>query len=239
MQCGVAPAGRYSARNVGGHAPSNASASPGGRHEITEQGALGADVEVPANHGARPGLLHDASEHSELGAVQRIKPVRLGPVTVMVGHRMGVDHAQPRAGQPGHQGAFQPGLETRRPGNTGSPGRPAEPPERRTGYRPPGERDQTAGRSGRRGPVAHLPERAHPVDQQPQVPVGEHLLATNHVSVPGIKPGADHGVALSQLRTGQGDAPCVERCDGQQLTGHASHPSDHSGPGRGAHRPGR
>ena len=76
-------------------------------------------------------------------------------------------------------------------------------------------------------------------DQQPQVPVGEHLLATDHVSVPGIKPGADHGVALSQLRTGQGDAPCVERCDGQQLTGHASHPSGHSGPGRGAHRPGR
>ena len=28
MQWGVAPAGRYSARNVGGHAPSNASASP-------------------------------------------------------------------------------------------------------------------------------------------------------------------------------------------------------------------
>ena len=28
MQCGVAPAGRYSARNVGGHAPSNASARP-------------------------------------------------------------------------------------------------------------------------------------------------------------------------------------------------------------------
>ena len=27
MQCVVAPAGRYSARNVGGHAPPNASAS--------------------------------------------------------------------------------------------------------------------------------------------------------------------------------------------------------------------
>ena len=49
-----------------------------------------------------------------------------------------------------------------------------------------------------------------------------------------LVPGADHGVALSQLRTGQGDASCVERCDGQQLTGHASHPSEHSGPGRGA-----
>ena len=28
MQCVVAPAGRYSARNVAGHAPPNASASP-------------------------------------------------------------------------------------------------------------------------------------------------------------------------------------------------------------------
>ena len=46
-------------------------------------------------------------------------------------------------------------------------------------------------------------ERAHPADQQPQVPVREHLLATDHVSIPGIQPGADHGVTLSQLRAGQ------------------------------------
>ena len=71
---------------------------PGGRRELTEQGALAGDVEVPAYHGVRPGLVRDVSEHGELGAVQRIKPVRLGPVTVIVGHRMGVDHAQPRAG---------------------------------------------------------------------------------------------------------------------------------------------
>ena len=111
MQCGVAPAGRYSARNVGGARALERIVQPGGRHEITEPGALAADVEVPAYHGARSGLVHDVSEHGELGAVQRIIPVRHGPVTVMVGHRMRVDHAQLRPGQPGHQGTFQAGLE--------------------------------------------------------------------------------------------------------------------------------
>ena len=237
MQCVVAPAGRYSARNVAGHAPPNASASPVGRHELTEQGALAADVEVPAHHGARPGLVHDASEHGELGAVQRVKPVRLGPVTVMVGHRMGVDHAQLRAGQPGHQGPFQPGLQTGPQGNAGGPGRSAETPEGRARYRPPGERDQAAIWSERAGPIAHPPERPHPADQPPQVPVREHLLATDHVSIPGIKPGPDRGIPPSQLRPGQGDTSRIERRDGQQLTGHASHPSHHSGPGRAARRP--
>src|SRR5438105_4740661 len=66
--------------------------------ELTEQGALAGDVEVPAYHRVRSGLVRDVSEHGELGAVQRIKPVRFGPVTVMVGHRMGVDHPQRRAG---------------------------------------------------------------------------------------------------------------------------------------------
>ena len=80
----------------------------------------------------------------------------------------------------------------------------------------------------RRRPVAHLPERAHPADQQPQVPVREHFLAADHVSIPGIKPGADHGVALSQLRAGQRNAPRVQRRDRHQLTGHALHPSGHA-----------
>ena len=44
---------------------------------------------------------------------------------------------------------------------------------------------------------------AHPAYQQTQVPVREHLLAADHISIPGIEPGADHGIALSQLRTGQ------------------------------------
>jgi hypothetical protein len=114
------------------------------------------------------------------------------------------------AGQPGHQGALQPGLDPGRPGNAGSPRRPAETPERRAGYRPPGERDQATRRSERSGPPAHPPERAHPADQQPQVPVREHLLEADHVSIPGIEPGADRGVALSQLRPGQGNAPRVE-----------------------------
>jgi hypothetical protein len=37
------------------------------------------------------------------------------------------------------------------------------------------------------------------------VPVREHLLAADHVSIPGIEPGADRGVALSQPRPGQGN----------------------------------
>ena len=89
----------------------------------------------------------------------------------------------------------------------------------------PFRRQELRGRARRR-PVAHLPERAHPPDKQPQVPVREHLLEAGHVHVPGIKPGADHGVAVGQARAGHGDASCVERCDGQLLTGHASHPSD-------------
>ena len=198
---------------------------PGSRRELTEQGALAADVEVPAYHGARPGLVHDASEHAELGAVQRVEPVRLGPVPVMVGHRMGVDHAQLRPGQPGHQGALQPGLQTRRPRNTRCPGRPAEPPEDRARYRPPGERDQAAIWSERSGPPAHPPERAHPADQQPQVPVREHLLAADHVSIPGIKPRADRRIPPSQLRPRQRDAPRVERRERHQLPGHAPSPS--------------
>ena len=39
---------------------------------------------------------------------------------------------------------------------------------------------------------------------------------------------------LRLLAAGAPNRPGVKRRDGQQLTGHASHPSDHSGPGRGA-----
>ena len=70
---------------------------------------------------------------------------------------------------------------------------------RRVSYRPPGERDQAAMWSERAGPIAHPPERAHPADQQPQVPVRQHLLATDHVSIPGVKPRADRGIPPSQL----------------------------------------
>ena len=56
---------------------------------------------------------------------------------------------------------------------------------------------------------------------------GHPGLAADHVSIPGIKPRADHGVTLSQLRPGQRDAPRVERRDRHQLPGHAPHPSDH------------
>jgi hypothetical protein len=61
------------------------------------------------------------------------------------------------------------------------------------------------------------------------VPVREHLLAADHVSIPGIKPGPDRAVPLSQPRAGQRDAPRIERRDSHQLTGHAFHPNDHSG----------
>ncbi len=203
---------------------------PGGRRELTEQGALAAEVEIAAHHGARPGFAHDLGEHAELGAVQRVIPVRLGPVTVMVGHRMSIDHVQLRPSQPGYQGPCPPSPETGRTGQAGSLGRPAETPEPRAGHRPPGERDHAASRPGRPARVAHLPERTHPPHQLPQVPVREHLLAADHVRVPGIEPGADHGQPRRQLRARQGNAPGIERSDDQQLTGHASHPS-------GAHHP--
>ena len=62
---------------------------PGGRRELTEQVALAGEVEVSADHGARSGLVHDPGEHGELVAVQRMKPVRRGPVTVIVERRDG------------------------------------------------------------------------------------------------------------------------------------------------------
>jgi hypothetical protein len=66
----------------------------------------------------------------------------------------------------------------------GTPGARGGRPERRVRHRPPGEGDQAAHWSERSWPSALPPERAHPADHKPQVPVREHLLAADHVSVP-------------------------------------------------------
>ena len=83
------------------------------------------------------------------------------------------------------------------------------------GYRQPGERHQAAGRPDRRGSVAHVPERGHPPGQQPQMPVGEHLLEGDHIRVRSLESLADCLVSLGQLRPGDRHSARVESHDSQ------------------------
>ena len=224
MQCGVSPAGRYSARNVGGQLPSNASSSPVSVTKPLNRELPRSMLKSPHATAGTAGAVHHCGEPGELGAVQRVEPARPRPVTVPVGHRMRVEDAELRACQPGHQNTLQRCPPSCRPGDARRPGRETEPAVDSAGNRQPREGHQPPGRASRRSPPAYVPERAHPPGQQPQMPPGEHLLETGDIRIPRLKRRTDHRIPASQVRPDHRDTPRVQRHDSQprrQAFGHA------------------
>ena len=87
MQCGISPAGRYSARNVGGQLPSNASSSPVSVTKPLNRELPRSMLKSPHTTAGAQTPCTTCGEPVELGAVQRVEPARPRPVTVPVGHR--------------------------------------------------------------------------------------------------------------------------------------------------------